>query len=69
MRFKSIAVGLALALLMSTPLATEARVYEKEASTDCNTVVTMGSTGEWFLWDYKGLLSGIRTPASEDPWA
>ena len=28
-----------------------------------------GSTGEWFLWDYKGLLSGIRTPASEDPWA
>ena len=28
-----------------------------------------GSTGEWFLWDYKGLLSGIRIPASEDPWA
>ena len=28
-----------------------------------------GSTGEWFLWDYKALLSGIRTPASEDPWA
>ena len=28
-----------------------------------------GSTGEWFLWDYKGLLSGIRTPAAEDPWA
>ena len=27
------------------------------------------STGEWFLWDHKGLLSGIRTPAAEDPWA
>ena len=27
------------------------------------------STGEWFLWDYKGLLSGIRIPAAEDPWS
>lgn len=27
------------------------------------------STGEWFLWDYKGLLSGIRIPKSADPWA
>lgn len=27
-----------------------------------------GSTGEWFLWEYKGLLSGIRTPVAEDPW-
>lgn len=27
------------------------------------------STGEWFLWDYKGLLSGIRTPVAEDPWS
>lgn len=28
-----------------------------------------GSTGEWFLWEYSSILSGIRTPASEDPWA
>lgn len=27
------------------------------------------STGEWFLWDYKGLLSGIRIPVAEDPWS
>lgn len=27
------------------------------------------STGEWLLWDYKGLLSGIRIPAAEDPWS
>ena len=27
------------------------------------------STGEWFLWDYKGVLSGIRTPLAEDPWS
>lgn len=33
------------------------------------TVRQKGSTGEWFLWDYKGLLSGIRTPAADDPWA
>ncbi len=27
------------------------------------------STGEWFLWEYSSILSGIRIPASEDPWA
>ena len=33
------------------------------------TVSQKASTGEWFLWDYKGLLSGIQTPAADDPWA
>lgn len=48
MRFKSLTVGLALALLMSTPLATEARVYEKEASTDCNTIdMQVGKTSDF----------------------
>lgn len=28
-----------------------------------------GSTGEWFLWEYSSILSGIRIPAQEDPWA
>ena len=28
-----------------------------------------GSTGEWFLWEYSSVLSGIRIPAAEDPWA
>ncbi len=27
------------------------------------------STGEWFLWDYKALLTGIRVPVADDPWA
>ena len=27
------------------------------------------STGEWFLWEYSSPLSGIRIPASQDPWA
>ena len=33
------------------------------------TVRQKASTGEWFLWDYKGLLSGIQTPAADDPWS
>lgn len=33
------------------------------------TVRQKASTGEWFLWDYKGLLSGIKTPAADDPWS
>ncbi len=27
------------------------------------------STGEWFLWEYSSVLSGIRIPSSQDPWA
>ncbi|MGI6072980.1 MAG: DUF6935 domain-containing protein [Lachnospiraceae bacterium] len=27
------------------------------------------STGEWFLWEFSGILSGIRIPESSDPWA
>ena len=27
------------------------------------------STGEWFLWEYSSILSGIRIPAAQDPWA
>lgn len=27
------------------------------------------STGQWFLWEYSSILSGIRLPAAEDPWA
>ncbi|MCQ2426967.1 MAG: hypothetical protein MJ137_01010 [Clostridia bacterium] len=27
------------------------------------------STGEWFAWNYEGLLMGIRVPVAENPWA
>ncbi len=27
------------------------------------------STGQWFLWEFGGVLLGIRTPKSKDPWA
>lgn len=30
---------------------------------------TKPSTGEWFLWDYKGILLDIRKPVSQDKWA
>ena len=30
---------------------------------------TKPSTGEWFVNQYGGLLSGIRIPAAEDKWA
>ena len=30
---------------------------------------TKPSTGEWFLWEFSGILAGIRIPAAEDAWA
>ncbi len=27
------------------------------------------STGEWFIWEYSGVLSGIRVPLAKDDWA
>ena len=27
------------------------------------------STGQWFVWQFEGLLSGIRQPKSKDEWA
>ncbi len=27
------------------------------------------STNEWFLWEFDGILSGIRPPKSTDKWA
>ncbi|MGM9568896.1 MAG: SH3 domain-containing protein [Phascolarctobacterium sp.] len=40
MRLKSLTLGLALALLISAPLTTEASVYEKEASMEFNIIDT-----------------------------
>lgn len=27
------------------------------------------STGEWFIWEFSSVLSGIRVPAARDDWA
>ena len=48
------------------------RVFLKTAGADSPRPVKLrqkGSTGEWFLWEYSSILSGIRIPTAEDPWA
>lgn len=48
------------------------RVFIKTAGADSPRPMKLrqkASTGEWFLWEYSSILSGIRIPAAEDPWA
>ena len=48
------------------------RVYLKTAGADSPRPMKLRckpSTGQWFLWEYSSILSGIRIPAPEDPWA
>ncbi len=48
------------------------RVFLKTAGADSPRPMKLRnkpSTGEWFLWEYSSILSGIRMPAAEDPWA
>ena len=48
------------------------RLYLKSSGADSLRPVTLRqkpSTGEWFLWEFEGILAGIRMPKSEDKWA
>ena len=48
------------------------RVFLKTAGADSPRPMKLrqkASTGQWFLWEYSSILSGIRIPAAEDPWA
>lgn len=48
------------------------RVFLKTAGADTPRPMKLrqkGATGEWFLWEYSSILSGIRIPTAEDPWA
>ena len=48
------------------------RVFLKTAGADSPRPIKLrqkASTGEWFLWEYSSILSGVRIPAAEDPWA
>lgn len=46
------------------------RLYLKTAGADSPRPIKLRQKGdEWFLWEYSGILSGIRIPVSEDPWA
>ena len=48
------------------------RVFLKTAGADSPRPMKLrqkASTGQWFLWEYSSILSGIRIPAAQDPWA
>ena len=46
------------------------RLYLKTAGADSPRPIKLRQKGdEWFLWEYSSILSGIRIPVSEDPWA
>lgn len=46
------------------------RVFLHTTGADSKRSVTLRRKGEeYFLWDYPAIVSGIRLPAAEDPWA
>ncbi len=46
------------------------RLFLKTAGADSPRPIKLRQKGEeWFLWEYSSILSGIRIPASADPWA
>lgn len=48
-----------------------AQLWVKSGGADNPRPITMRlkpSTGEWYLWEYQGLLAGIRIPTKDDPW-
>ena len=48
------------------------RLFLKTAGADSPRPIKLrqkASTGDWFLWEYSSILSGIRIPSAEDPWA
>ena len=46
------------------------RVFLKTAGADSPRPIKLRRKGEnWYLWEYSSILSGIRIPVKEDPWA
>ena len=46
------------------------RLFLRTAGADAPRPMTLRKKGEqWYLWEYSSILSGIRIPAAEDPWA
>ena len=48
------------------------KLFLKSSGADTPRPVTLRnkpSTGEWFLWEFEGILSSIRMPKSSDKWA
>ena len=46
------------------------RVFLKTAGADSPRPMKFRNKGgNWYLWEYSSIISGIRVPAAEDPWA
>lgn len=46
------------------------RLYLQTAGADSKRPIKLRhKDGNWYVWDYPGLLSDVRKPKSEDPWA
>ena len=46
------------------------KLFVRSGGADSERYLVLRQKGEqWFLWEYEGLLSGIRKPKSQDPWA
>lgn len=49
-----------------------ARLRLTSSGADSPRIVTLRrkkSGNQWFVWDYPGVVTGIRIPAKDDPWA
>ena len=45
------------------------RVFLKTAGADAQRPVKLREKGgQWYLWEYSSILSGIRIPVKDDPW-
>lgn len=46
------------------------RLYLKTAGADSPRPIKLRQKGNnWYLWEYSSVLSGIRVPVQDDPWA
>ncbi len=62
--------------LLPDPVPAESEEFKKvrlnSSGADSPRLVTLrrkASGDVWFLWDYPAIVTGIRIPAKEDPWA
>ncbi|NLZ56261.1 MAG: hypothetical protein GX900_06330 [Clostridiaceae bacterium] len=47
-----------------------ARVYIKTPAFDSKRGMQLRSKGgKWYIWEYSAVVTGVRIPVSEDPWA
>ncbi|MBO4384126.1 MAG: hypothetical protein J5854_01735 [Clostridia bacterium] len=48
------------------------KIFMKSSGADSDRYIVLRhkpSTDQWFVWQFEGLLVGIRPPESSDPWA